>query len=103
MRVLQVGVPARFLAYFEGGQATMAVEVGVEARGLDVERRQPRVDAARQRGVGGLAGQGLDVDLQGDTLRHVGDWKDVLRRRLGELPCQLVISSADPAPRERET
>lgn len=77
----------------------MAVEVRVEAGGLDVEGRQPRVDAAGQRGVGGLTGQGLDVNLQGNVLGHVWDGEDVLGRRLGELPCQLVVGCADPGGR----
>lgn len=56
----------------------MATEVGVEAGGLAVNRRQARMDATGQGGIGGLAGEGLDVDLQGDALRYVGDRKDVL-------------------------
>lgn len=35
----------------------MAVEVGVEAGGLAVKRRQTGVDTAGQGGVGGLAGE----------------------------------------------
>lgn len=66
MRVLKDTVLARLLAYFEGGQATMAV--WVEAGGFDVERRQACVDAAGQRWVGGLAGERLDADLQRNTL-----------------------------------
>lgn len=101
MRVLKDAVLARLLAYFEGGQATMAVEVWVQAGGFDVERRQACVDAAGQRWVGRLAGERLDADLQRNTLRHVGDWEYMLRRRLGELPHQLIISSTDPV-RQRD-
>lgn len=56
----------------------MAVEVWVEAGGLAVKRRQASVDAAGQGGVGGLAGERLDTNLQRDTLRHIGDWENVL-------------------------
>lgn len=57
VRVLKEAVLAGLLAFFKGGQATMAVEVWVEAGGLAVKWRQTGVDAAGQRGVGGLAGE----------------------------------------------
>ncbi len=69
---------ARVLALFEGGQATMAVEVWVEAGGLAVKWRQAGMDAAGQGGVGGLAGERLDTNLQCNTLRHIGDGENVL-------------------------
>lgn len=96
MRVLKDAVLAGVLAFFKGGQATMAVEVWVEAGGLAVKWRQTGVDAAGQGGVGGLAGERLDANLQCNTLGHVGDRKDVLRGRLGELPHQVLVGGADP-------
>lgn len=48
---------AGVLPLFEGGWATMAVEVWVEAGGLAVKWRQAGMDAAGQGGVGGLAGE----------------------------------------------
>lgn len=75
---MEEAVFARVLVLFVGGQATMAVEVGVEAGGLAVERRQTGVDAAGEGGVGGLSGERLDVDLQCNTLGHVGDGENVL-------------------------
>lgn len=76
--VLKEIVLAGVLALFEGGQATMAVEVWVEAGGLAVKRRQASVDTAGQGGVGGLAGERLDMDLQCNTLGDIGDREDVL-------------------------
>lgn len=69
---------AGVLALFVGGQATMAVEVWVEAGGLAVKRRQASMDAAGQGGVGGLAGQRLDPNLQCNTLGNIGDGENVL-------------------------
>lgn len=57
VRVLKEAVLAGVLAFFKGGQATMAVEVWVEAGGLAVKWRQTGVDTAGQGGVGGLAGE----------------------------------------------
>lgn len=74
MEVVFAGV----LALFEGGQATMAVEVWVEAGSLAVKRRKAGVDAARQGGIGGLSGERLDTNLQRHTLRDIGDWENVL-------------------------
>lgn len=45
--------------------------VGVEAGGLAVKWRKAGVDAAGQGGIGGLARQRLDTNLQGDTLGDV--------------------------------
>lgn len=71
-------VLAGVLVLFEGGQATMAVKVWVEAGGLAVQWRQAGVDTAGQGGVGGLAGERLDTNLQCNTLGHIGDGEDVL-------------------------
>lgn len=49
------GVFAGVRTLFEGGQATMAVEVGAEAGGFAVDRRQAGVDATGQSGIGGLS------------------------------------------------
>lgn len=68
---------AGVLALFVGGQATMAVEVWVEAGGLAVKRRQTCMDAAGQGWVGGLAGERLDTNLQRNTLGYIGDWENV--------------------------
>lgn len=75
--VLKEIVLAGVLALFEGGQATMAVEVWVEAGGLAVKRGQASVDTAGQSGVGRLAGERLDTDLQCNTLGDIGDREDV--------------------------
>lgn len=56
----------------------MAVKVWVEAGGLAVKWRQAGVDTAGQGGVGGLAGERLDTNLQCNTLGHIGDGEDVL-------------------------
>lgn len=77
-RILKEAVLAGVLALFEGGQDTVAVEVWVEAGGLAVKWRQASVDAASQGGVGGLAWERLDTNLQCNTLGYVGDREDVL-------------------------
>lgn len=76
--VLKEIVLAGVLALFEGGQATMAVEVWVEAGGLAVKGGQASVDTAGQSGIGGLAGERLDTDLQCNALGDIGDREDVL-------------------------
>lgn len=74
---MKEGVFAGVLALFEGGQATVAVEVWVEAGGLAVKWRQAGVDAAGQGWVGGLAGERLDTNLQRDTLGYIGHGENV--------------------------
>lgn len=88
-------VLAGVLALSQCGQATMAVLVRAQAGGLAVEWGQSRMDAAGQRGVCGLAGQRLDTNLQRNALGHIGDREHMLRRRLGELPHQLLVGSTD--------
>lgn len=53
MEVIFAGV----LVLFEGGQATMAVEVWAEAGVLAVKRRQASMDTASQSGIRGLPGE----------------------------------------------
>lgn len=97
--VLKEALLAGLLALLGGGRAAVAAaaaQAGVEAGGLAVERRQAGVDAAGQSRVGGLAGERLDPNLQRDALGHVGDGENVLRRRLGKLPDQVLVGSANP-------
>lgn len=75
---MKEAVFAGVLVLFMGGQATMAVEVWIEAGGLAVKQRQASMDAAGQGGVGGLAGQRLDANLQCNTLGNIRDGENVL-------------------------
>lgn len=84
------------LGLFWGGQTTIAAEGWVEVGGLTVEGGQASMDTAGQTGVSGLTRERLDPDLQRNTVGHVGDGENVLRRRLGKLPNQVLISRTNP-------
>lgn len=60
------------------------------------------MDATGQSGVGGLAGERLDPNLQGYAVGDVGDGEQVLRRRLGKVPLQVLVSGAN-SERQRST
>lgn len=51
-----------------------------------------------------MAGERLDPNLQGYTVGDVGDGEHVLRRWLGKVPLQVLISSANSVfQRQRST
>lgn len=74
---MKEAVFAGVLALFKGWKTTVGVEVGAEAGSLAVKWRQASVDAARQGGVGGLAGERLDTNLECNTLGYIWDGENM--------------------------
>lgn len=103
VRVWKEALLVGILALSGAGQGTVAAQVWPQTGGLTVQRWQASVDAAAQSGVSGLAGERLDPNLQRNTVGDVGDGENVLRRWLGEVPDQVLISSTNPVcQRERK-